>query len=138
VPERIVLDTNVLVSALLVQGSVPDQVLDTVLSGTSRLLLDGRIVREYRAVLARPEFGFDPALVEDVLLILSDAEWIVPHPLKLTLPDPSDLPFIEVAIGAGADAIVTGNPKHFKPREGWLEALPVLSPRQFLGRLRDR
>jgi uncharacterized protein len=97
--------------------------------------VDGRIVREYRAVLARPEFSFDPNHVEDALLVLADAEWILPDPLKLTLPDPSDRLFIEVAVAGGADAIVTGNPKHFRANEGRID-IPVLTPRQYLDRLR--
>lgn len=128
---RIVLDTNVLVSALLVQGSVPDQVLGTVLAGRSRIVLDGRIMREYRAVLARPEFGFGPERVDDLLLLLDRSEWIIAGPLPLEIPDATDLPFLEVAVGAGADALVTGNPRHFQLRKGRLD-IPVLTPRQYL------
>jgi predicted nucleic acid-binding protein len=43
--------------------------------------------------------------------------------------------FVEVAVAGEADAIVTGNLKHFRPRHGKLSA-PVLSPRAFVDRLR--
>jgi putative PIN family toxin of toxin-antitoxin system len=131
---RIVLDTNVLVSALLVQGSVPDQVLGTIIAGRSRLLLDGRIMSEYREVLARPEFGFNAEHMDDILGLIELSEWILPDPLALPVPDPGDLPFLEVAVSAGADAVVTGNPRHFRLATGDL-AVSILTPRQYLDRL---
>lgn len=134
---RIVLDTNVLVSALLVQGSIPDRVLETAIAGRTRLIVDSRIMREYRAVLARPEFGFASALVDDLLVFLERSEWIIADPLPLALIDESDRPFLEVAAAAGTDAIVTGNAKHFRLRPGRLD-VPVLTPRQYLDRLATR
>lgn len=134
---RIVLDTNVLVSALLVQGSIPDRVLETVIAGRTRLVVDGRIMREYRSVLGRPEFGFALEPIDDLLTLLERSEWIVADPLPLALADESDRPFLEVAVCAGADAIVTGNAKHFRLRSGRLD-IPVLSPRQYLDHLAAR
>lgn len=134
---RIVLDTNVLVSALLVQGSIPDRALETVVAGLTQLIVDGRIMRVYRAVLSRPEFGFDPTHVDDLLLLIERSEWIVADPLPLALIDETDRPFLEIAAGAGADALVTGNAKHFRLRSGRLD-VPVLTPRQYLERLASR
>jgi uncharacterized protein len=128
---RIVLDTNVPVSALLVQGSTPDGVLGTVLTGRSRLVIDGRIMREYRAVLERPEFGFAPERVEDLLVLIDRSEWIIADPLRVELADASDLPFLEVAVCGGVDALVTGNVRHFAVRNGRLD-LEVLTPRRYL------
>ena len=134
---RIVLDTNVLVSALLVQGSVPDQVLGTVLAGHTRLALDGRIMREYRTALARPEFGFTGDTVHDLVALVEQAEWILPDPLLLEIPDETDRPFLEVAVAGGVDALVTGHAKHFQLRTGRLD-IPVLTPRQYLDRIAGR
>jgi uncharacterized protein len=134
---RIVLDTNVIVSALLVQGSVPGRVLETVIGGLSRTLVDGRIMREYRTVLARPEFAFPEDHVADLLALLERSEWIVADPLLLDLHDATDLPFLEVAISGGADAIVTGNSADFRLRKGRLD-IPVLTPRQYLDHLAGR
>lgn len=132
--ERIVLDTNMIASALLVQGRVPDQVLDSVISGRSRVIVDGRILREYREVLSRPEFAFPRAEVDELLTLISGSEWVIPDALPLALSDPTDLPFLEVAVAAGADALVTGNPRHFRIPEGEL-AVAILTPRQYLERL---
>jgi uncharacterized protein len=134
---HIVLDTNVLVSALLVQGSVPDQVLDTALSGRTTLLIDGRIMDQYRTVLARPEFGFAPSLVADLLTLIDRSEWVLPDPLPLEIADPDDLAFLEVAVAGGADALVTGNVKHFRLKRGRLD-LPLLTPRAYLDLLGGR
>jgi putative PIN family toxin of toxin-antitoxin system len=128
---RVVLDTNVLVSALLVQGSVPDRVVELAVTRRYALMVDSRIMAEYHDVLRRPEFQFDPALVARILAVLDRAEWIVAEPLGLTLPDPSDQPFLEVAVTGGADAIVTGNVRHFRFPGGSL-AIPILTPRQLL------
>jgi putative PIN family toxin of toxin-antitoxin system len=131
---RVVLDTNVLVSALLVQGSVPDRLLELAVAGRFTLMIDSRVVAEYHDVFQRPEFGFDPSRIAHVLAVLEQAEWIVAEPLSLTLPDPSDQPFVEVAITGGADAIVTGNVRHFRFPGGRL-AISVLTPRQMLDAL---
>ena len=57
-------------------------------------------------------------------------------PLPLTLSDPSDLKFIEVAVAGGADAIVTGNARDFSIAEGQV-ATPIVSPRRLIERLRN-
>ena len=134
---RVVLDTNVLVSALLVEGSVPHQLLELAVARRYELIIDSRIVAEYRLVLERPKFGFDLTTVVRVFAVLDRAEWIVAEPLSLTLPDRSDQPFIEVAVTGGADAIVTGNVRHFRFAGGHL-AIPVLTPRQMLDALAQR
>jgi uncharacterized protein len=111
---RLVLDTNVLVSGLLTPHGPPGRILDLVLAGKVRLLVDDRILHEYRDVLLRPRFGFDPADVETLLAFLTaESEWVVAPMPSVRLPDVDDRPFAEVAIAGGADFLVTGNPRHF-------------------------
>ena len=131
---RIVLDTNVVVSALLRPGGIPDQVVGLVLAGRLSLNVDSRIMAEYRAVLERPEFDFPKDEVEAFLAFVERAEWVVADPLELALPDETDRPFLEVAVAGGADALVTGNPRHFRLRGTRLD-LAVLTPRGLLERL---
>lgn len=131
---RIVLDTNVVVSALLVDASVPGQVLDLCLTGDVDLALDARILAEYDEVLRRPELRLDGRDVDEFLVFTRYAEHVIAAPLPLKLPDPADQPFLEVAVAAAVDALVTGNKKHFRLSEGRL-AIPILTPRQFLDRL---
>lgn len=125
------LDTNVLVSALIVPHGPPGRVLDLVLSRQVTLLLDDRIFAEYQAVLYRPEFMFPGHYVLDLLDFLwRFSERVQARPLPTVLPDPDDAKFIEVAASAMADALVTGNLKHFPARQR--HGVPVLNPRQWL------
>jgi putative PIN family toxin of toxin-antitoxin system len=129
---KIVLDTNVLVSAFLSAEGAPAQVVALVLAGEVDLLYDARIVAEYEEVLARPRFKLDPDDVAEVLRqLVAGGERVDAQPAEPQLPDPDDQPFLEVAVAGRADAIVTGNPRHF-PR-----GLPVavLSPRALLEHL---
>ena len=135
-PLRVVLDTNVVVSALLSPHRVPAQLLDLVLAGELGLLADDRIVAEYRAALQRPRFGFSAEDVDRVLdAIAARAEAVVARPLTVSLPDRDDLPFLEVAVAGHADVLVTGNLRHFVPTRG-SHVVPVRAPRDVLDSLR--
>lgn len=131
---RIVLDTNVVVPGVLSDHGAPAQVLDLGTSGDLTLVVDGRILREYREVLGRPELKLARRDIEEFLALTEYAERVIGVPLPLTFPDPGDLPFIEVAVAAGGDAVVTGNVRHFRAREGRLD-LDILTPRQVLNRI---
>ena len=132
---RVVLDTNIVVSALLSPHGAPAKVVRLAIRGDLVPLYDERIVAEYRDVLGRPKFGFNPADIADVVRQLERAgELVLAQPLAVELPDPDDLPFIEVAAAGSADALVTGNPRHFYPRRGDL-AIVIASPGQPLTRL---
>jgi len=121
--ERIVLDTT---------AGAPAQVLTLILAGEVRVLFDERILDEYAEVLARPRFGLDKADVGEVLRQLeADGERVAASLTSLRLPDADDLPFLEVALTGKADALVTGNSRHFPGSLG----VDVLSPRAVLERL---
>ena len=133
---RIVLDTNVLVSAMMSGSGAPYFVLQLVHQRAVTLLADSRILAEYYEVTARAHFDFDQQerlLQLDVLANI--AEPVIASPLRVTLPDLDDRIFVEVALAGNADAIVTGNARHFIPRKGDL-GVKVLTPRQLVDRLR--
>ena len=132
---RIVLDTNVLVSGLLSPFAPPADVVRLVAAGSVRLGLDARLLEEYRLVLARPRFGFDPDRIAE-LLAQFEAEGVqgAPAPLRLRLPDPDDEPFLEVALSVAAEALVTGNAKHYPPARR--QGMRVLTPRAFMDEYR--
>ena len=135
---RVVLDTNVLVSALLNPHGTPGRVIDLVLSGAVIVMYDDRILAEYRDVMARPKLRITP-LEAAFLLDFIETEGILlsAPPLAVELPDPDDLPFIEVAAVASVDALVTGNARHFSAASGILE-VPILSPAEFMDLWRTR
>lgn len=109
-----------------------------ILCSTSRgditLIIDGRILREYREVLTRPELKLAQRDVDEFLALMEYAEHSIGVPLPLDFPDSGDLPFIEVVVAAAVDAVVTGNVRHFRAREGRVH-IDVLTPRQFLERM---
>ena len=114
---RIVLDTNVVVSGLLTPHGPPAAVLGLVLAGDVALGLDSRILAEYREVLARPKFGFDAERVAILLEFIRGSGYAVnAGRVSVSLPDPDDAMFLEVAIawGPGVD-LITGNLRHYPP-----------------------
>jgi putative PIN family toxin of toxin-antitoxin system len=126
----VVLDTNVLVSALLSPFGAPARVLDLVLDGACRAAYDDRVVAEYRSLLLRPKFRFEARAVDEllVLLMLTGTKVVAPI-LDVTLPDADDVMFVEVAAGAGAQ-LITGNRKHFPPAA--CAGVPIVAPDEFV------
>jgi len=132
---RVVIDTNVIVSGILNPHGSPGRILDALFSGAITALYDDRILSEYRDVLARPVFDFPRQDVEILLsFVESTGQHISTKPMTVVLPHPDDLPFLEVATDGAADALITGNIKHFKPRRGQHGVL-VTTPAEFLRRL---
>lgn len=133
---KLVLDTNIMVSALLSPHGPPGQLLDLVLDGHLQPVLSPAIQAEYREVLLRPRFGFDAQQV-DLLLGTLDAFalHVFPLPWPHLLPDIDDEPFLASAHHAQA-LLVTGNERDYPLalREGVL----VLSPRAALEQMRSR
>ena len=133
---RIVLDTNVLVSGLLSGRGKSANILRLILSGLIDIVADERILLEYESVLKRPKFSAIRNEAEIVLKAIQVlAELIVPMPLRIKIPDPGDLPFIEVAKAAGAVAIVTGNKRHFPA--GACGDIKIWNPRELLDNLAE-
>jgi putative PIN family toxin of toxin-antitoxin system len=131
---RVVLDTNVLVSGLLTPFGPPGQIVRIAADGSIALCHDARILTECREVLLRPKFPFSHDSVEALLdQIVANGIVTVAMPLRLSLPDRDDEPFLEVAL-AGEAPLVTGNLKHYpkNKRQGAL----IESPSEFLARLR--
>jgi putative PIN family toxin of toxin-antitoxin system len=127
----IVLDTNVVVSALITPFGNAARILDMVISGDLNLLYDDRILSEYREVLLREKFGFKEYDVDTLL------EYIETEGLRIAstisnepLLDKADIPFLEVAVSGKADALITGNKRHFKVKSA--KGLKILSPEEFL------
>ncbi len=123
---RVVIDTNVLVSALLSPYGNPARVIDLIMNGLSTVCYDSRILSEYREVLQRPKFGFENNAGKQIIdFICRKGLSIVPEPVMTVFEDEDDKTFYEVAKTANA-FLVTGNIKHF-PEESL-----VVTPTVFL------
>jgi uncharacterized protein len=128
---RIVLDTNVLVSALLSPFGPPARILGLVMTGAVSCCVDARILAEYDDVTHRARLSIDSAKADDVLAELRRSGFSVASvPLPRPLPDQDDDPFVEVGLAGGARCLVTGNGAHF-PGDRCL-GLPVISPAEFV------
>ena len=111
---RAVIDTNVLVSALISPSGNEALIVLAVSQGLLTACVSREILQEYAEVLARPKFSFRQDEIGSLLQLLnSNGENTVPEPLSLTLPDPEDRKFLACAKTASADFIVTGNKRHF-------------------------
>jgi putative PIN family toxin of toxin-antitoxin system len=111
---RLVLDTNVLVSANLNDEGLESLVVALALNRKIELCLSAAILDEYRRVLLYPRLKFVPSEVARFLTRLRGASIMV-APIR-TLSVSSDEPdnrFLECAETAGADFLVTGNRRHF-------------------------
>ena len=131
---RVVLDTNVLVSAAMTLRGTCAQIVDLLADGAFDICVDDRILDEYEDVLHRPRLRIVPAEATLVLdLIRAVAHRVTAYPLPVTLPHPDDVPFLEVAASAGA-LLVTGNIRHFAGADAL--GVTVVSPRELLDLLR--
>ena len=113
-----VIDTNVLVSAMLKFQSVPGKIANEALLGDLIPLLSEEIIAEYREVLARPKFKFDQKNVEILIDGIVDRGIFVDAvPVEEMIPDPKDIVFYEVVMEGRKEHddtyLVTGNTKHF-------------------------
>lgn len=135
---RVVIDTNVLVSGLLSPRGVAAQIVHLVSSAELTVCRDERILGEYESVLGRPEFPFFRTSEVAALLeqIRRRGETVPAKPLAISLRHASDRPFVEVAIAANVQYLVTGNRRHF-PRKA-PGGLRIVSPAEFLALYRER
>ena len=122
--------TNVLVSALLRSASVPGAVMQEALEGRMIPLLNDAILEEYREVLARRKFHFDPEAVEVFLGgLIKRGLFMDANPVEELPIDPKDVVFYQVVMEARKERdayLVTGNLKHFPVK------CFVVTPREML------
>lgn len=125
-----VLDTNVLVSALLNNSSVPAMILDEAADGSIAPLYDDDILAEYEDVLHRKKFPFAEHDIRAVIeAIKSRGVHVEAGAVDVTLPDMDDVIFYAVVMEKRKETdayLVTGNLKHF-PKEPF-----IVTPREML------
>ncbi len=110
---RVVIDTSVLVSGVLKERGTPAAVLALVGAGEIIWYVSPAVIAEYKEVLSRSKFSFDPARLHRVLRSLDHAALVVPTVTRTESSHEADNRFYECAHAAQADYIVTGNRKHF-------------------------
>jgi putative PIN family toxin of toxin-antitoxin system len=129
---RVVLDTNILVSALLNSQGPPAQIfLLTIAEPDIQLCLSGDIFAEYADVLRRPRLHrSDGEIIAALHVVREKGLWVRPQSKVHACSDPADDIFLECAQAAEAHYVVTGNIKHFPTI--WGGGTRILTARQFL------
>ena len=130
IPLRLVIDTNIVVSAALKPDGLQRTVLLLAMTRPARLYVSEPILAEYRDVLARPELKIRKGLRQQLLQLIKSHSQIVKPARQLQVArDPDDNIFLECADAARADYLVTGNPRHFP--KFWKKT-KVIGSREFL------
>ena len=128
---KIVIDTNVIVSAALSGKGNSYEIIDLVSERKLSLYYSEDIMSEYREVLSRDKLRISTAIqagiiakIEEIGISLSPAKSDTP------LPDETDRMFYDAAIEVKA-TLITGNTKHY-PDEPF-----IMTPAQFLATFAD-
>jgi|SRR5579872_4362389 len=127
---RIVLDTNVIVSAL-VFGGVPRRIFELIEDGHHELFYSAAIQRETSRVL-NTKFGWNQAALNQYLpgLWALGTKVAPKKKLKIIREDPTDDRILECAVSARAGVIVSGDRDLI--RLGTFRSIAITTPRQFL------
>ena len=124
---KVVVDTNVIVSALINTNGTPAKILSLILNGKIKLLYDNRIIFEYTDVLSRKEFGFSKEIINDMIdYFKHDGEFINAEFIKRKFSDETDKKFYEVYKSGEAKYLITGNTKHFPQEDA------IIIPKDFM------
>jgi putative PIN family toxin of toxin-antitoxin system len=127
---RLVVDTNIVVSAALKPHGLERTVLLLAITKPARLYVSDAVLTEYRVVLSRPEFQIRKGLRQQLFdLIRKRAHLVDPARTVQAANDPADNIFMECADAARADYLVTGNVRHFP--KFWKNT-KVVTSREFL------
>jgi putative PIN family toxin of toxin-antitoxin system len=129
---KVVLDTGVIVSAMVNRGGSASRVLSLIFDGEVKILYENRILFEYIEVLSRKGFGFNFDVINDTMhflryegifneAIFNDIDYPA-----VKFHDIADKKFYEVYKAGEADYLITGNRKHFPDEQG------IIIPGEFI------
>lgn len=129
-PLRVVIDTNVVVSAALRPYGLQRTVFLLALTKPARMYVSQEILAEYRNVLARSTLKIAKGRQQQLLQLVRNRAHAVHPRYKLEITsDPEDNKFLECADAARADYLITGNQRHF-PR--FWKNTKVITSREFV------
>ena len=129
-PLRVVIDTNVVVSAALKPYGLQRTVLLLSLTKPARIYVSLEILAEYKNVLGRRALGITKGRRQQLLQLVKSRAQIVRPGYRLDVTsDPDDNKFVECADAARADYLITGNQRHF-PR--FWKNTKIVTSREFI------
>jgi putative PIN family toxin of toxin-antitoxin system len=128
---RVVLDTNIVVSAALSPAGPPAMVLVLAAYGVIEVWYSKAIIAEYKEVLFRDRVGvLRPQAKRTLRDLMAISRHVEPKQTVRVSPDPDDNIFLECAQAAKAHYLITGNISDFPARWKYTR---VVTPRQFIG-----
>ena len=139
---RVVIDTNIFVSALLSRNGVPAQVLKAWRERRFILLTSPAIITEVAETLARfidrAPYNVNQQDIDEILLLLHTAALVVPGSSDVSaadISDPDDLVFLACGVDGLADFITSGD-KHLKTLKTYHD-IPIITARELLDKLQN-
>ena len=128
---KVVLDTNILISALGWEGK-PKRVFDQVVDGTLELIMSREQFEELSRALDYPRLQFAQEQKERFKTLILEIATIVKPQEKITIikEDPDDNMFLECAVAGNAKYIVSGDSDLLELKE--FRGIKILSPDEFL------
>ena len=127
---RVVLDTNIFISAVL--GGRLGVIIDEWKAGKFKLIVTDSIAREYLDVINRPKFKIPQAeiiAVSDYLLQLGEFVTLTEE-IHIIVADPTDDKFLEAALAGKVDYIVSGD-NHLLELKSFRE-IPIITAKEFI------
>jgi putative PIN family toxin of toxin-antitoxin system len=130
---KIVLDTNVIISAFGWKGS-PHNILLRCIAGDFHLHLSPALLTETTRVLAYPKLGFHRSQIDEFIALVIEISALVEPDFSLDIvaADPSDNRVLECAVAAGCIYIVSGD-RHLLDL-GKVQDIQIFTPDEFLAR----
>lgn len=128
-PLRVVLDTNLLVSALVFESAAMTWLRPAWQSGEFTPLVSSETVAELARVLRYDRFRISPAAIPHLLadyLPWCERVTVAEPPPVPDCRDPRDRPFLELALAAQADFLATGDSDLLILAP--LFAIPIITP----------
>jgi putative PIN family toxin of toxin-antitoxin system len=126
-----VLDTNVLISAIAVEGK-PREVFRKVLTGQMRLAISEDILGELEGVLSGKKFKYSKEVIRSIRKSIEDlAEFVIPRKeVKRIKKDPDDNRILECAVEAEAHFIISGDNHLLELKQ--YKNIRIITPSEYL------
>ena len=128
--KRVVVDTNVVISALIA-GGTPQKIIQAWIMGEFLAVMSKELRQEINTVLNRSKFIKPDKRLRALLgTLFNQALMVLPQPIKeITFSDENDHFLLELAVTAQATAIVTGDKELLKTKR--IKGVEILNPKQF-------
>lgn len=133
---KAVLDTNILISAVITPQGTPAKILQAWREGTFDLVTSPPLLFEIKETLSLPKiahrYRLAPEDIRDVLALLASSAILVTGTISLSAPisDPDDIPVLACAVEGQADYLVTGDGDLLRLRS--YQSIRIIRPTNFL------